>query len=635
MPGPRQKSIVWEVFKKSEGGTVVCKKCSCSYKYSGNTSTMMGHIKKKHPGEFLDITDGEVNTDIDSIQRTNAQPSTNQQVRNVAIAQPSNSEETPAINKRLRQSRLIVPSKLCQKSADNALVDLIVLDFQPLQIVENEGFRRYSKVLNSEYNIPSRKKIAEMLQESYSIESRCLMQKLQEIEYIALTSDIWTSDSNKCFISITAHYVEQAKMKTSVISTSELEENHTAENIATKMRKILDEWQIGAKVVSIVTDNAASMKKAVSEILNKRNHYCVAHTLNLAVKDCIDKPILEEQPSNDRLSIPQILSKCRGIVSHFNHSAKSSYALHDMQIQMNTDTLKLKQDVRTRWNSTFYMLERLLKVKVSLSATLPLLEASPSNLDFNEWILIEEIIKLLRPFEKITVILSGESYPSLSCIIPLVVGLQETLANKNLSTESAKLLQRNLLTVIEKRLGIYEVNRTAAKSTFLDPRFKKKGFGTESHANNAQMWVIEELRDYLINSSASSIQCQPSTSNAVTAETNDEDDEIWGVLDKKISETQTTITPFSSAAGMVKQYIDLEYLGRNKNPLEFWEEKRSLFPSLYKLAHKYLCIPATSVPSERLFSKAGLLCNERRNRLAPKKVDQILFLNSAKKSKLT
>lgn len=65
--------------------------------------------------------------------------------------------------------------------------------------------------------------------------------------------------------------------------------NHTAENIALAIQEVMDQWQIRTKVVAIVTDNAAAMKKAVSECLNKRNHFCVAHTLNLAVKDCIEK----------------------------------------------------------------------------------------------------------------------------------------------------------------------------------------------------------------------------------------------------------------------------------------------------------------------------------------------------------
>jgi len=85
----------------------------------------------------------------------------------------------------------------------------------------------------------------------------------------------------------------------------------------------------------------------------------------------------------------------------------------------------------------------------------------------------EDAVMLLRPFEKITVILSGELYPSLSCVIPLVLGLQRAIANKNPTTEPGKYLQKNLLSVIEKRLTVYESNTVAAKATFLDPRLKK------------------------------------------------------------------------------------------------------------------------------------------------------------------
>lgn len=124
---------------------------------------------------------------------------------------------------------------------------------------------------------------------------------------------------------------------------------------------------------------------------------------------------------------------------------------------------------------------------------------------------------------------------------------------------------------------------------------------------------------------------QPTISQNVADTVESDKNDIWSTLDAKISETSSQMTTFSSAASAVKQYVDLPYLDRKRNPLEFWEEKKHLFPLLYKMACKYLCIPATSVPSERLFSKAGLLCNMRWNRLAPKKVDLILFLNSYRK----
>ena len=64
-----------------------------------------------------------------------------------------------------------------------------------------------------------------------------------------------------------------------------------------------------------------------------------------------------------------------------------------------------------------------------------------------------------------------------------------------------------------------------------------------------------------------------------------------------------------------------------EDPLVWWKRMEPVFPNLSKLAKKYLCVPASSVPSERVFSTAGNLINKRRASLAPDNVDMLIFLN--------
>ena len=86
-------------------------------------------------------------------------------------------------------------------------------------------------------------------------------------------------------------------------------------------------------------------------------------------------------------------------------------------------------------------------------------------------------------------------------------------------------------------------------------------------------------------------------------------------------------TPASDSMVEIRQYVQQKNTGRKEDPLLWWQQNCTQYPHLQDLAMKYLCIPGTSVPSERLFSKAGELVSARRNRLKPKHVNMFLFLN--------
>lgn len=62
------------------------------------------------------------------------------------------------------------------------------------------------------------------------------------------------------------------------------------------------------------------------------------------------------------------------------------------------------------------------------------------------------------------------------------------------------------------------------------------------------------------------------------------------------------------------------------NPLDWWKQHEPHFPTLAKAARRFLCIPASSAPSERVFSKVNSVVTKRRASLLPEKVEKLVFL---------
>ena len=62
------------------------------------------------------------------------------------------------------------------------------------------------------------------------------------------------------------------------------------------------------------------------------------------------------------------------------------------------------------------------------------------------------------------------------------------------------------------------------------------------------------------------------------------------------------------------------------NPLVWWTQNERFFPILSKLAKRILAIPATSCPSERVFSVVGRIVSARRAKLSTSNVSMLLFL---------
>jgi len=85
--------------------------------------------------------------------------------------------------------------------------------------------------------------------------------------------------------------------------------------------------------------------------------------------------------------------------------------------------------------------------------------------------------------------------------------------------------------------------------------------------------------------------------------------------------------PQAAVMSQLRQYVEEPYIGRHDDPVAWWRVRSQIYRELASLAREYMCIVATSVPSERVFSKSGQLISARRSRLKAETVQMMLFLN--------
>lgn len=83
----------------------------------------------------------------------------------------------------------------------------------------------------------------------------------------------------------------------------------------------------------------------------------------------------------------------------------------------------------------------------------------------------------------------------------------------------------------------------------------------------------------------------------------------------------------------LERYKAEPLIGMDDCPQEWWSTHEGAHSEMARLAHKYLATPATSVPSERLFSLSGYVVQKKRASLLPENVNRLVCLSNWLKAK--
>lgn len=578
------RSAVWDYFQKESAVSASCNRCSARIQTpSGSTTSLVNHLKR-HSLVYAEFKKKH----------------------------EAKKAEQPRIDKFATKRQL---PRARREALDVKVARMVALDYQPYSVVEDRGFRELLAEAVPDYCPPSRTTLSRTLIPKLFHDTRSAVQAELEaalqngVESMSFTSDMWTSRSNASFISLTCHFVDHRfHVKRYNLDTCSFSGRHTATQISLVLRDMVKDWNVPLDKfpIYIVTDNARNFRAAARD-LPWAERACYAHSLQLAIGSAKELTT----------GLSPLLKKARAIVGHYKHSSQAQERLDSYQKAAGKSALHLIQDIDTRWNSEYAMLQRLLELREPITLDMAKHESLVDCLTGTEWRLASDYVKVLRPLAEATVEAQGEKYPTLSCQVPSLYCIFQSLkcnCDHDMTSEG-KTFSANVEKSLRTRFPDYNMDNDACMAMFCDPRYKTVVFRNDSAREE---WLKTLAQEQLNYSDPGKDYGNEHEGGAVASSS------LWAAFDTMV-ETQDKGNDPSKE---IRAYIDDKTISRNADPCKWWREVGQYkYPAVATLARRYLAIPATSASSERAFSAAGNVATQCRAALLPEHIRQLTFLH--------
>nr|XP_055027515.1 E3 SUMO-protein ligase ZBED1-like [Misgurnus anguillicaudatus] len=500
------------------------------------------------------------------------------------------------------------------KAITEAITFYIATDMLPIYSVEKRGFNHMLKVLDARYVVPSRKYFASVaLPHLYNTTREKIRSELEEMQFYSATTDLWSSRTMQPYLSLTVHYINTSwTLRSICLQTAYFPDNHTGDVIAHGLKDALSSWGLSEeRLVCMTTDSGTNIIKALKDN-NWPSLQCFGHRLHNAIENGVKDP-----------RIDRAIGVCKKAVSAFSYSWKKRRDMTELQAELGLPQHLLISESPTRWGSRQKMIERFLEQEKAITRVLGADKKTrhlvPTWQDLE---VLEATNKAVKPLQDFTDALSGESYVSVSCIKP-VLHLFKTslLLPEEEDLELTKTIKANIMRYLESKYCDLEKEELLDIATLLDPRFRT------TYIDASKLEVVKKRAVSEISALCNSTTEEAGPS-AVQENTPPKKKMTLGAFFKN-SAPSTTPHPQSEKTKIETElatYLLIPDIEPDTDPLEWWKLHQPNFPRLSLLAKKYLSIPATSAPSERVFSVGGGIVTCNRACLKPEVVDRLIFL---------
>lgn len=252
---------------------------------------------------------------------------------------------------------------------------------------------------------------------------------------------------------------------------------------------------------------------------------------------------------------------------------------------------------------------------------------------------LADLVRVLRPVADATQPLSGSKYVTISFGYMLVraVLTKTTAVQLGLPAESPVAdLAARLVAEINRRFQAASPTEIIAHS--LDPRFKKTAQAVEVASVLGQAWEMEraamEAENAAEEKKAEAVQEQK-VEEGGKEEKADDAGAGSGAADVRNSSIESLRELFGlgkpeppKLEPELTRYLDREgVLDLALDPLAWWASKASQYPVMTRMVKRYLCIQASSVACERVWSAAGNVMTARRAGLKSTCLEALLIIH--------
>jgi hypothetical protein len=403
-PGPKKTSKVWNHYnilpatRSKYGGTrakAICTHCGHSYDMFHGTNNMRNHLIKKHPEAWMAIDTSPVGT---------------------ALPPPISGQGN--LGEHVTKAPDFFMSAVRWQFMEYHALDALHNDYfqSMIHAASRNAYKPHEfGLLKSSSTCRTattmRTKTAKM-----AVAARRIMHGFQSAGqcngdpfFCSAVADCWTSVAGDGYLNLQLHFIDgDWKLHGHGAGIMPLTGfGHTAaQQVADTVKLLLDAGVTHLHGVTIDTENTMqAYGKLVHNLGADEMVYCLCHILQLVANAIVDNP-----------DVLPLLKDIRKFVVSTRKSNLAHAALKQMQAAAGiAHPLGLILDVRTRWWSTYTMLERVLALK-------PYLDVDHDDyvteydLDREHYTIIRAMVKVLKPLRDMQLFLEGQKYVTISFV---------------------------------------------------------------------------------------------------------------------------------------------------------------------------------------------------------------------------